>query len=65
VHTLSPVIQLALGVESDWKFGNDYRFLVQAGWETQVWFFQNQHYSAIADTSLILQGLTVDFRFDF
>jgi len=64
-YTLSPVMELELGVQSDWVIRDQYHFLVRAGWEAQVWFFQNQHSSIIADTSLILQGLTVDFRFDF
>jgi hypothetical protein len=63
--TLSPLIQIVLGAQTDWTFKEKYRFLVQAGWETQVWFFQNQHSTAIADTSLILQGFTLSFRTDF
>lgn len=63
--TLSPVVQVELGLQSDWIFSDYYRFLVQAGWEEQIWFFQNQHSSVIADTSLILQGLTFKLRFDF
>jgi hypothetical protein len=65
LYTVSPVIQAEIGVQSDWDFCNKYRFLVQAGWEEQVWFFQNQHSSTIADTSLVFQGLTLRFRFDF
>ncbi len=64
-YTLSPVVQIELGLQSNWIFSDYYQFLVQAGWEEQIWFFQNQHSSMIADTSLILQGLTLKLRFDF
>lgn len=64
-YTMSPVIQVDLGVESAWLFGNTSGLVVRLGWEAQVWFFQNQHSTPIADTSLILQGLTADFRFNF
>jgi hypothetical protein len=65
LHSISPVLELEAGVQSDWAFCNKYRFLMQVGWDEQVWFFQNQHSSIIANTSLVLQGLTVNFRFDF
>jgi hypothetical protein len=63
--TLTPVAQLQVGVQSDWTFSHQCKLLLQAGWEGQVWFFSNQHSTSIADTSLILQGLTVTARFDF
>jgi hypothetical protein len=63
--TLSPVMQLSLGVHFDWMFCNCYRFAVDAAWETQTWFFQNQHSSSIADTDLVMQGLTLGARCDF
>ena len=65
LYTISPVLQFAIGLQTDWVFKTTYRFLAQAGWEEQIWFFQNQHSSSIANTSLLLQGLTVKFRFDF
>ena len=64
-HSLTPMCQFILGLESNWTFKDSYEFLVQAGWENQFWFFQNQHASAIANTSLILQGLTLAFQFKF
>lgn len=64
-HSLTPMCQFILGLESNWTFKDSYEFLVQAGWENQFWFFQNQHASAIANTSLILQGLTLAFKFSF
>lgn len=65
LHSLSPMIALEAGIQSSWSLYSKYLFLVQVGWENQVWFFQNQHSSSIADTSLILEGLTVKMRFDF
>ena len=64
-HTLTPMCQFILGVESRWTFKDSYEFLMQTGWENQFWFFQNQHSSAIANTSLILQGLTLAFKLTF
>jgi hypothetical protein len=64
-HTMSPVLELALGVQGDWIFENQVRLLVKAGYEEQVWFYQNQHSSTISDTSLVIQGLTINFRVDF
>ena len=64
-YTISPVLQAEIGVQSDWMFYDKYRFFVQVGWEEQVWFLQAQYSTTIADTSLILQGLTARFRFDF
>lgn len=65
LYTVSPVIQVFFGLQSDWAVYSKYLLLVQAGWEEQVWFFQNQHSSTIADTSLILQGLTARIQMDF
>ncbi len=65
LNSLSPVIQLQLGFQSDWDLYNRYQIVLHAGWEAQVWFFQNQHSSTIADTSLILQGLTFGIKFTF
>ncbi len=69
LHTISPVIQLEAGVQftqTFWDQTNDrHQFLMQVGWEEQIWLFQAQYSTSIADTSLILQGLTVRFRFDF
>jgi hypothetical protein len=65
VYTLSPVLEVGAGLQLDWFVGDMRRILVQAGWEEQVWFFQNQHSTAIADTSLILQGFTATFLVDY
>ncbi len=65
LHTVNPVLQLEAGVQFDWCWCDDYQFLLQAGWEEQVWFFQNQHSSSIANTSLVLEGLTVRLGLEF
>jgi len=65
-HSLSPVLELSPGFVADfWFCANKYRCVAKAAWETQVWFLQNQHASTIADTSLLLQGLTLSLGFDF
>jgi hypothetical protein len=64
-HKMSPVLELALGVQGNWTFKNRVRLLLKAGYEEQIWFYQNQHSSTIADTSLVLQGLTINCRIDF
>ncbi|MCH9630954.1 MAG: hypothetical protein S4CHLAM37_09650 [Chlamydiia bacterium] len=69
-HTLSPVLELALGLRYDYWFSdNDYRFRIQAGWEEQVWFDQNQLFDIQVLTpltgNLIFQGFTLKVRFDF
>lgn len=73
-HTITPVLEFALGLRWDYKFSDDdYRVRLQAGWEEQVWFNQNQFlYTregyAIPGSNfgnLVMQGLTVEFRFDF
>ncbi len=68
-HTITPVIEWDLGLRWDYWFSDeDYRFRVQTAWEQQVWFDHNQFLQLGATNrtgSLNLQGLTVDFRFDF
>ena len=62
-YTISPVMEFLIGLRWDYKFSDDdYRIRIQAGWEEQVWFNQNQFN---IPSNLVLQGLTVNFRFDF
>ena len=63
--TLSPMMQLSVGAQTDWMVWKTRRLAVHAAWEGQVWFFQNQHSSSIADTNLLLQGLTLGARVDY
>lgn len=64
-HTLIPVLQLQIGAQFDWVFRNCRSMMFQAGWEGQVWFFQNQHSTPIADASLIMQGFTFKGKFGY
>ncbi len=66
--TLSPVMELSLGLSSDWMITSKYRMLFTIAWDAQVWFAHGQHSileSAIPNTDLFFQGLTTGFRFDF
>lgn len=65
LYTLNPVVQAAIGVDSNWAIRESSSITIRAGWEAQVWFFQNQQGAAIADSSLILQGLTAGVMLDF
>lgn len=69
-HTrpVTEVLELALGLRFETTFHNDdYLFMVQAGWEEQIWFNQNQFFSPLTSSSqnLSLEGLTVKAGFDF
>ena len=69
-HTVKPVLELQLGARYDyWFCDDDYHFGIEAAWEQQVWFNQGQFINILepnsANTNLTLQGLTIDFRFDF
>ncbi len=69
-HTIKPVAEFQLGLRYDYWFSDDdYHFGVQAAWEEQLWFNQNQFFE-LTDSwgshgDLGLQGITIDFRFDF
>lgn len=68
-HAIRPVLELALGLRYETMFGSDdyYQFVVQAGWEQQIWWDQNQFLRTadIGGDDLVLQGLDlrVGFRF--
>ncbi|MBS0607093.1 MAG: autotransporter domain-containing protein [Parachlamydiales bacterium] len=60
--TLTEVVEFGLGFRYDTTFFvGDYEFYLQAGWEEQIWFNQNQFYDLNNDMSgnLTFQGLTV------
>lgn len=64
LHTISPVLELLMGVRYDYKFSNDdYRIRLQAGWEEQVWFNHNHFNKQFGN--LNLQGFTLQARLDF
>ncbi|MEI8300478.1 MAG: Lpg1974 family pore-forming outer membrane protein, partial [Chlamydiota bacterium] len=69
-HTIKPVAEFQLGLRYDYWFSDDdYHFGVQAAWEEQLWFNQNQFFELNqawgSNGDLGLQGFTIDFRFDF
>ncbi|MBM3192011.1 MAG: MOMP family protein [Chlamydiae bacterium] len=69
-HTIKPVLELQLGVRYDYWFSDDdYHLGIQAAWEEQLWFNQNQFYEVTSGFEshgdLGMQGLTLTFRFDF
>ncbi len=70
IHQMQPVVEIALGLRYELSFGqeNCYRFLVQAGWEQQIWWHQNQFldtYQGLTGGDLTLQGLDVKIGFAF
>lgn len=68
-HTVSPVIEMAMGFHYDNYFSNDsMRFRIDIGWEEQHWLSQNAYSFSSSDDmygSLVFQGLTIKARFDF
>lgn len=72
LHTISPILEFALGVRYETFFSNDrYQLFAQAGWDQQVWFNQTHFIVGLASGSgqisgnLVLQGLNVKFGFSF
>lgn len=68
-HSVKPVFEFGIGLRYEYLYNDDdFRFLIQAGWEEQIWVGNNQ-FIDIAEYSdkgnLTLQGLTLKVRFDF
>ncbi|HPE85272.1 MAG TPA: Lpg1974 family pore-forming outer membrane protein [Chlamydiales bacterium] len=69
-HTISPVLELILGIRYDlWFYYDEYHLSIDAGWEEQVWWGHNR-YVVINQPqqnggNLSFQGLTLTVRFDF
>ncbi len=67
-HTVTPVLEFALGLRYETDFyRNNYQFMIQAGWEEQIWFNENQ-FSNLSNGptgNLTLEGLTVKTGFSF
>jgi len=68
-HTIKPVIEFGLGLRYQYFYHNDdFRFLLQGGWEEQIWLGHN-HFIDMAEYgdkgNLSLQGLTLEARLDF
>ena len=68
-HSIKGVIEIALGLRWEiWFRDDDYHFLIQAGWEEQIWLNRNQYFRHAEEGShgdLTFQGLTLKLRFDF
>lgn len=67
-HQLNLVIETGIGFRYDYWFCHDkYRIRAAASWEHQIWFNQNQFFRVAGNLfgDLTLQGLTLNFRFDF
>ncbi len=68
-HYVSAILEWALGLRFETTFhSDDYMFMLQAGWEEQIWFGQNQFVFFNNNNSggdLSFQGLTVKAGFYF
>ncbi len=69
LRLVKPVLEFAIGLRAESYFGcGRYHFLLQGGWESQIWINQTL-YISISDHydrfDLNLQGLTLRARFDF
>ena len=69
-HTLEPVIDLHAGLRWEtWLNRDRLHFLMQAGWEHQLYLLHNEVIKNLGEPDhtgdLILQGLTVKARLDF
>jgi len=67
-HRVTAVLEWALGLRFEATFSNDdYMLMVQAGWEQQVWFNQNQFIFMpnSAANDLNFEGLTIKAGFYF
>ncbi|MBI3211392.1 MAG: MOMP family protein, partial [Simkania negevensis] len=69
-HTIKAILEFGLGLRAEiWAFEERYHFLLQAGWEEQIWINQNNLMKLTFEESsqgdLILQGFTIKARFDF
>ena len=70
-HRIRPVIEWMLGLRyEDWFSCDTYHYAIDAGWEIQNWFAQNQFIrtpgsAASTNGDLMLQGLTIRARIDF
>jgi hypothetical protein len=68
-HTIRPVIEWMLGFRWEtYTCDKDFHFAIDAAWELQYWPDQNQFPAYTVQTqggALVMQGLTLKFRFDF
>lgn len=69
-HTVKPVVEFQLGLRYDYWFSDDdYHFGIEGAWEEQLWLNHNQFFDTLQGYGhhgdLIMQGFTLDVRFDF
>ncbi|MEM8727377.1 MAG: Lpg1974 family pore-forming outer membrane protein [Chlamydiota bacterium] len=69
-HTLKAIPEIGIGMRREWRsFEDRYRFLIQLGWEQQLWINHNRLiiFSPMQANQgdLMLQRLTVKARLDF
>ena len=68
INEMTAVLELAIGLRFDYAFNCDKNlFIMQAGWEQQIWFDQNQFFRAMSTDSenLTFEGLTAKIGFAF
>ncbi len=67
-HPVTAVLEWGLGLRFETAFHNDdFLFQLQAGWEEQIWFNQNQfiNFSNSSTSDLNFEGLTIKAAFYF
>ncbi len=69
-HSIEGVLEFGIGLRGQWYFFEErYSFLLQAGWEEQIWINHNRlvrlFVNESANGDFVLQGLTLKARFDF
>jgi hypothetical protein len=65
-HTVTPVLELGLGLEyMTWFCNEAYMLHIKAGWEEQVWFNTNQFITKSQEGNLTFQGFTFNVGFHF
>jgi len=69
-YTLTPVLEIMIGLRAETWFSNDdFHVSLDAGWEGQVWWSQNQYIQLRSEANhegnMVLQGLTIKLRLDF
>ena len=68
MHNVTAILEWALGLRFETAFHHDdFMFMMEAGWESQVWFGQNAFLNPGNQTpgNLSLQGLTIKAGFYF
>lgn len=69
-HTLKGILEFEIGIRAEWWMRDSrYHYLIQAGWEEQLWVNHNPfiktHFVESTSGDMILQGFVLKMRFDF